>query len=61
MWDLRAGRTGTNIVKSTGIVWIKINQEMTPEEFKDVFFDRTESDKSIPDTNEFHRGTILLK
>ena len=39
MWDLRAGRTGTNIVKSTGIVWIKINQEMTPEEFKDVLFD----------------------
>ena len=39
MWDLRAGRTGTNIMKNTGIVWFKIRQEVTPEAFKDVLFD----------------------
>ena len=62
MWDLRAGRTGTNRVKSTGIVWIKINQKMAPEEIRMcLLILRTESDKSISDTNEFHRGNVLLK
>ena len=31
--------TGTNIVKGTRIIWVKINQEMTPEKFKDVLLD----------------------
>ena len=49
-------------MESTGIVWVKVDQKMAPEKFKDLPFDVTkESDRSISDTSEFHRGTILLK
>ena len=39
MWYLRAGKTGTYIMKSTRIVWINVIQEMLPKELKDVPFD----------------------
>ena len=58
VWDLRTKGTGTYIVKSTGIVWIKASQEMAWNDFHNVtLMLGTESVRSVSDDKEFHRGT----
>ena len=47
--------TETNVVKSTGIVLIKVSQKKATKDFHDMPFDAScRSEKSFSDANEFH-------